>query len=165
MQSLDVISINLWQILISLVNLLLLCLIIKKFLFKPVKNMLKKRQDELDAKYKTAEEAILKANSDEKYWKDKRESLSAEAEEIIEKATIQARKNEERRLAEAKEKAEDMLRNAKKEIELEREMAEESVKKEIVEVATAIAQKMISREINAEDHRSIIDSAIENMGD
>ena len=39
-QSLDIISVNIWQILISLINLLLLFLIIKKFLFKPVQNML-----------------------------------------------------------------------------------------------------------------------------
>ena len=35
MQSLEVISVNLWQILISLLNLLILFLLFKKFLFKP----------------------------------------------------------------------------------------------------------------------------------
>ena len=44
MQTLDVISVNLWQILISLINLFLLFLILKKFLFKPVKKVLDQRQ-------------------------------------------------------------------------------------------------------------------------
>ena len=47
MQSLDVISINIWHILISLCNLILLFLVVKKFLFKPVKNLLASRQAEL----------------------------------------------------------------------------------------------------------------------
>ena len=33
-QSLDIISVNIWQILISLINLLILFLMLKKFLFK-----------------------------------------------------------------------------------------------------------------------------------
>ena len=48
MQSLDVISVNVWQILFSLANLLLLFILIKKLLFKPVKNVLDKRQESLD---------------------------------------------------------------------------------------------------------------------
>ena len=47
-QSLDVISFNLWQVIISLANLLILFLILKKFLYKPVKNIMAKRQSELD---------------------------------------------------------------------------------------------------------------------
>jgi len=50
MQTLEVISVNLWQILISLLNLLILFLLFKKFLFKPVNNMLAKRQSEIDAR-------------------------------------------------------------------------------------------------------------------
>ena len=56
MQSLEVISVNFWQILISLLNLLILFLLFKKFLFKPVNNMLAKRQSEIDAKYEEAED-------------------------------------------------------------------------------------------------------------
>ena len=42
MQSLDVISVNIWQIVISLANLALLFLLLKKFLYQPVKRMLAK---------------------------------------------------------------------------------------------------------------------------
>ena len=48
MQSLDIISINLWQILISLANLLIIFLIFKKLLFKPVQNILAARQQQVD---------------------------------------------------------------------------------------------------------------------
>ena len=49
MQTLEVISVNVWQIIISLCNLLILFLIIKKFLFQPVQKMLDKRKASLDA--------------------------------------------------------------------------------------------------------------------
>jgi len=66
---------------------------------------------------------------------------------------------------EAKEKADGIIRRAETEAELEKEKAVASIKKEIVEVSTALAQKIISREINAEDHRELIDSVIEDIGD
>ena len=54
MQSLDVISVNLWQILISLCNLVIIFLVVKHFLYQPVRKMLKKRQETLDGEYAAA---------------------------------------------------------------------------------------------------------------
>ena len=61
MQNLDVISVNLWQLLVSLVNLVLLFLIVKKFLYKPVKNMLETRQSNIEGQYAAADEAKKQA--------------------------------------------------------------------------------------------------------
>ena len=46
MPALSVIYVNMWDILCSLLNLLILILLFKKFLFKPVKEMIAKRQSE-----------------------------------------------------------------------------------------------------------------------
>ena len=54
MQNLDVISVNIWQILASLANLLILTWILKRFLFKPVKKMLDNRRAAIDADYAEA---------------------------------------------------------------------------------------------------------------
>ena len=48
MQTLDVISVNLWQILASLLNLVLLFLIVKHFFYKPVRKMLDERRATID---------------------------------------------------------------------------------------------------------------------
>ena len=57
MQSLDIISVNLWQILISLANLTILFLLLKKFLYKPVTKMLVARRAEIDSQYSDAQNA------------------------------------------------------------------------------------------------------------
>ena len=57
MQNLSVISVNIWQILISMVNLLILTLIIKKFLYKPVKKMMDARRAAIDEDYAQAKTA------------------------------------------------------------------------------------------------------------
>ena len=163
MQSLDVISINLWDTIISLLNLLILCYIIKKFLYKPVKNMLSKREAELNDLYKTANESIMRAESDEAYWKEKLESAQVEAEEIIEEATSSAKMRGEKIVSEAKDKADSILKRAQNDAELEMEKAEDTIKREIIDVSSALAEKMLGREINIEDHRKMIDSVIEDI--
>ena len=48
MQSLEIISVNIWSILVSLANLLIMFLILKRFLFKPVQKMMAARKQQVD---------------------------------------------------------------------------------------------------------------------
>ena len=165
MQSLDVISVNLWQILFSLANLTLLFLIIKKFLFKPVNKMLEKRRAALNEQYAAADEAKKSAEQNEQYWKEKIGTAEAEADAIMQNATEKAKYRSQKMLEEAKDRANGIVRQANAEAELERKKATDGIKREIVDVSAALTEKLISREINMEDHRSIIDSVIETIGD
>lgn len=165
MQTLDVISVNIWQILISLLNLVLLFLIIKKFLFKPVRRILDKRQGEIDQHYDAAQQAQDAALADRKVWEDKLAGADAQADAIIKSATENAKYRSEKLVAEAQERADGIIRVAQTEAELERKKAVEGIKREIVEVSGALTEKMLEREINTDDHRALIDSFIEEIGD
>ena len=66
MQASEIISVNIWQTVVSLLNLLILFLILKKFLFKPVQNVIKSRKDKVDAQYSEAEEALANAKASER---------------------------------------------------------------------------------------------------
>lgn len=165
MQSLDIISVNIWQILISLANLILLFLIIKRFLFKPVNNMLSKRQAELDERYDAADEAKRAAEENRLFWDEKIGTVKAETDKMIEKAQDNAKRQSEAIVSKAKEQADGIIRQAETQAQLEMKKAEDSIKQEIVQVSTAIANKLLEREINPEDHRGLIDSFIEKIGD
>lgn len=165
MQSLDVISINLWQILVSLANLVLLFLIIKKFLYKPVKKMLANRQQTIDSQYDAAEEAKEQALLDKKMYEEKLSSAKSEADGVIRSAVNTATLREQEILKEAKDKADGIIRQAEVQAALELKKAEDSIKEEIVDVSTRLAEKMLEREIKPEDHKNLIDSFIDQIGD
>lgn len=165
MQTLDIISVNLWQILISLINLVLLFLILKKFLFKPVKKVLDQRQKELDDRYASAENAEMQAQKSRTNWEEKLSQADAQANAILQTATDNAKYRGDKLIAEAKEQADSIIRIAQREAELERQKATDGMKREIVEVSGALTEKMLQREINTEDHRTLIDSFIEEIGD
>lgn len=164
MQTLDVISVNIWQILISLCNLLLLFWLFKRFLFKPVKNVLAKRQAELDASYERAALANAEANESKRSWEEKLATAEDEAHTILQNATEHARRRSDQIIEDAEARAEGMIRLAKQEAELERKKAEDGMKREIVEVSAALSEKLLAREINTEDHRTLINSFIEDIG-
>ncbi len=165
MQSLDVISVNLWDTVVSLLNLIIIFLLVKKFLFKPVNNMIAKRQAEIDKEYADADEAKAMANADKEAWDKKMKTAKDEVQSLIDNAQSSAKHREERIVSEAKEKAESIIRQAETQAKLERKKAEDEIKQEIVEVSTALANKILEREINVDDHRELIDSFIQKIGD
>ena len=164
-QTLDVISVNIWQILISLANLLLIFLILKKFLWKPVKKVMQQRQDMVDKQFADAAEAQEKAEADKAAWAAKLATADDEAKARIDAADETARRHGERVVAEAKDKAQGILRQAEAEAELERQKATASIRDEIADVSAELAQKMLEREINADDHRAMIASFLDEVGD
>ena len=165
MQNLSIISVNIWNMLISLANLAILYWLISKFLYKPVKNMLEKRQSTIESAYLDAENAKNKALSDKEAYEKKLQTAKKEADSMIEDAALIAKGREDRIIKEAKEEAEGIIRKAKENAELETKKAEKAIKDEIVKVGTLIAEKMIDREIKADDHKNMIDSFIEEIGE
>ena len=57
------------------------------------------------------------------------------------------------------------MRRAEADAQLEVKKARASIKDEIVDVSTQLAEKMLGREINASDHRELIDSFLDGIDD
>ncbi len=165
MQTLDVISVNLWQIIISLANLVIIYSIIKKFLFKPVEKVVEKRKNEIDMQYENAALAEQSAEENKNAWENKMKSAKDEAESIIKDAEAVAYNRGEKIVEQANEKADAIMRRAEKEAELEYKKSEEKIKKEIVDVSSLLAEKILDREIKEEDHHDFIESFIESIGE
>ena len=165
MQPSEIISVNLWQIVVSLLNLFLLFLILKKFLFAPVTKALNTRQANIDSRYEEADKALLSAKESEAQLKSQLESAHVTADEIVKDAVALSERRKEKLLSEAKDEADGIIRQARAEIELERKKAEGEIKAQIADVSSMIAEKLMEKELKEEDHRRIIDSLISEIGD
>lgn len=165
MQTLDVISVNVWQILVSLINLGIIFLIVKKILYKPVKKMLVDRQNAIEDDYARAEDAKNAALSNKQEYEEKLLSAKQEADGVIRSAVKLAKARETEIIENAKAEAGGIISRAQEEALLEKKKAENEVKKEIIEVGALLSEKMLKREINKEDHKQMIDSFIEEIGE
>lgn len=165
MQPSEIISVNLWQILVSLLNLVILFLIIKKFLYQPVKNVLKSRQDKIDEKNNIADRYLSDAEKTKNELEAKLNDAESKADEILNEATLNAQRRKEKIISEARDEADTIIRQAKTNAELEMKKAESDIKTQIVDVSFELSKKIIEREITKEDHHKLIDSFIEQIGD
>ena len=165
MQSLDIISINIWHIVISLCNLLILFLMLKKFLYKPVKKVLAERQAAIDSRYDEADRAKSQALRSKTEWENRMAAADEEAAGIISSAVESANRQSSAIIGESKERADRMISRARAEADAERRKAEDDIRDRIADVSAAVAGKLLEREISAADHSDLIDSFISEIGE
>ena len=155
MQVQELVGIVPWTFIAQICNLFLQVYLIKRFLFKPVNEMLAKRKAMADAQLQDAakakDEAQAMKDEYEKNMADaKNKASSIQSEEILKQANAQA--------VAIKEKA-------KSDIDQEKRKAVNEIKDEIGGMAVDIAGKVIEREIRKEDHKKLIDDFIANVGE
>ena len=165
MQPSEIITVNIWQIVVSLLNLVILFIIVKKFLYKPIKKTMKEREEKLAEKYAEAELHLASAEQAEQELNEKLSDAENQAQAILNEATENAHRREAEIAAKAQQDADNIVRLAHAEAELEKQKAQHEIKEQIVDVSLALSEKLIEREIKEEDHHNLIDNFISQIGD
>ena len=158
------VGVNLWTMLFAWCNLLILYLVLKKILFKPIKNMIDSRQTEVDNMYSDAERAKSDAAALKSEYEERLSSAKEESEEILKSAQRRAVLKEEEIISEAKVEASRILERASEEIELEKKRILNEVKDEVSDMAIGIATAVIERDVSPDEHRQLINSFIDGIG-
>lgn len=163
--NLDFLTIDIGSIIFNLANTLILFLVIKHFLFKPVNNILEQRRQDVEDTYSRADHALENARESEKKYNDLIGNAREESAQIIKNASDTANRRSEEIIADAKNNAEMIIKKANAEIEREKANARTAVRDEVSDLAVLVAEKIIDKEINTDDHRRFIDDFIENVGE
>jgi len=158
-------SIDLGTILFTLANTLILFLGLRHFLFKPVNQILEKRQAAVDQTLQDAEDARTRAESAEAEYKQKLDQAKEESAEIMRDASRRAQKRSDEIIAQAKTEAAGIMQQNAEELEREKRRAEHELRGEVSGLAVMVAEKVVGREINPEDHARLIDEFIDSVGD
>ena len=159
------ISIAPWTMIFQLINLLILMVAFKKFLFKPVLAILETRRAEIEGHYEEAEKAETAAKTMKADYEEKMAGAREEADRVIRTATESANAMSQSIVSDAREQAGQIKRRAESEIEMERRKAFDEVKGELSGIALDIAQQVIEREVKEKDHEAFINEFIENVGE
>ena len=155
-----------WQtIIIQLINLGIQILLFKKFLYKPVMKILRKRQGHVDQPLKEAEAAKQEALSMKKEYEANLSKANEEADRIVKEASAAASQKSERIVSDAQEEAAALKAQAQLDIAAQQKRAINDAKDEIGSMAVDIASKVSGREINEQDQADLVDEFIQNVGD
>ena len=158
------VGVNVWTMLFAWCNLLILYLFLKKILFKPVKNMIDARQQEVDDMYSGAEAAKNEAQAMKTEYEEKIAKADEESEEILRTAQRRALLKEEEILKEASQEALRIRERADEDIAMEKKRMLGEIKDEVSGMAVDIASAVIGREVTKAEHERFIDSFIDELG-
>jgi ATP synthase, F0 subunit b len=161
--SLEFISFVPWTFIAMLANVYILYRVIRHFLFKPVQDILEKRQIEVDTIYGDANELKLQVQSIKEEYNEKLKNVGVEAKEIVASAVSVAKRQEEEILLEANAQAKHIVKKAEEDISQMQRKATTMLKEDISQMAVDIASKVAKKEISKEDHSRLIDECIEDF--
>ncbi len=154
---------DLWTLVFTWINLLILYFVMKKFFFGKIEAVLDQRRSEVDDTYRKADETEAEAKALKEEYDARMAEATAKAEAIVSNAVKTARSKETEIVSEARSKAAATMASAEAKIELDRQKAINEVKEDISVMAVEIATKVIEREIEAQDHERLIEQMIEQL--
>lgn len=158
------VGVNFWTMLFAWINLVILYFILRKLLFKPIMNMIESRQNEIDTMYKQADEYIAEAQSDKQKYEQQLLQVREEGEQYMKDVVKKAQEREDEIIREANDNARRALERAEQQIMLEKKQAENELKDKVSDMALEIAEAVIERDIDGDEHTALIDDFISELG-
>ena len=165
MQVQELVTIVPWTFIATICNLFIQLYLIKRFLCKPINNILEKRRQMADAEIADAQKAKEEALAMKAEYEQDMLQAKTRASEILSNAQKTAAAQSEDMLREAKTQAAAAKVKAVNEIQQEKRKAVNEIKDEIGGMAVEIAGKVIGRELDEKDHERLIDEFIANVGE
>jgi F-type H+-transporting ATPase subunit b len=148
----------------TLVNLLVLFLFLKKFLFGRVGAFLDKRAEGIAAEREAAAKDREEAKRARLLFEEKLAKADEEAAVILREAREKAEAASGAILAEAKANAESIAANARAQIEAEKEAAFLVFKAEAAALVIQASGKLLERNLSNEDNRTFVASLLAGKG-
>lgn len=162
---LDFVTIDFWTMVFTWLNLIILFLILKRFLFKPVNRVLSERAEEIENTYKIAETAQHDALLAREKYENQLNEAKTEADGIINTAVLNAREKSEVIINEAQEKAKNITEKAHEQLERDKRKAMNEARDDIAEMAVDVAEKLIGERLSDSADEKLIESIIDRIGD
>jgi len=148
-----------------MISVLVMFTLLSYLLFNPVRDFLKKRQDKIRDDIDTAKKDKEAAAALKEDYDGKIREIEKEAEAILSEARKKALQNEAKIIDEAREEAARIIERANRQIELEKKAAADDMKKEMIQVAALMAQKIVARSVDAKLQDSLVDETLKEIGD
>ncbi len=153
-----------WNIIWTFVNILVIYFFLKRFLFKPVTEMMEKRTQTIKDSLQDAEDTKLEASKLKDEYAAELSHADEEAAKIINEARDRATSEYNRRIKETKEEAARIMQEASKTIELERKQSIQNAQAEIAGIAMLAASKIINKNMDDSKNKEILGDFLKEVG-
>lgn len=154
-----------FNLLCIVLNLLILLVLMKKFLYKPVLGVIAKRQELMDQQFASAKASKEEAEQLKQQYETYMSEAVEEKNQIIKEAKAQAVIEYEKILEDAGEQSRQMIENAQIAGQREKEKAVQEAGDQIAQLAMAAASKIVSQSCDAKKDHDIYEEFLKKAGE
>jgi F-type H+-transporting ATPase subunit b len=153
-----------WNIVFNMINVFVLFLLLKKYLFGPVTEIMEKRTNAVKASLDEADNKNKEASMLKSEYEDALKNAQDRAVGIISNARQKALEEHDRMLLQTKEEAAKLIEDAKKTIETEKKLSIQAAQSEIAGIAMLAASKVLQKNVDENTGRQIINDFLAEAG-
>ncbi|MDE7161275.1 MAG: F0F1 ATP synthase subunit B [Anaeroplasmataceae bacterium] len=165
LKNLQITGADVRDLLIQLIATILLFVVIRIFLWKPITHILETRRQAIDQALEDAKSSKENAKVLETELADELAKAKASVQDILSKAEKDGNLRREQIILEAKQEAKQRLENLELELEQEKNNMQKEIRKEIVDIAFAAAEKIVAKEIDQDKYMDVVDEILKGASD
>ena len=154
-----------WNIIWTFVDLIVLYVLLKKFLFARVQKVLDQRQEMIQGQMDHAKEQEALANQNLQQVRETVENATKEAREKAQRILEAASRKEKEQLQASEEEAKRILISSRKQAEQERKKLLADTQDEMVTIAMLAARKAVGNNINEEKEKALFEVLLKKVGE
>ncbi|MHB8064671.1 MAG: F0F1 ATP synthase subunit B [Ruminiclostridium sp.] len=146
------------------VNLIILYLFMKKFLFKPVTNFMENRKNSIEQGLKQAADAKLEAAEAHKKYEEQIKNIKVDSDKLLNEARTRAAREYDEIVAAAKKDALAIVQKGHEDVERERAEMLSQTRQQIAVLAIAAATKLVQANMDTATNKAMVDKFIDEAG-
>lgn len=153
------------NVVFELINIIVLFLLLKKFLFGPVTDIMEKRENLIRNSVEEAANTKNEANELKAEYENRLSGAKEQAANIVKEAKARGDKEYELIVSNAQKDAQRLIAEAEKSAVTEKEKALKEAKEDIASLAILAATKIVEKNTDAADDKRLIDDFLSEVGE
>jgi F-type H+-transporting ATPase subunit b len=152
------------SLIVQAINFVILLLILKRVLYKPFLAKMEERTQAIQKSLDEAQAARADATRQQEENETRLRAAHAEAAAIRTQALKETAEEQKRLVEAARAESQRLVETAKAQMDADVRRAREELRRDVADLATAVAEKLVRRSLRDEDHRRIVAEAITKVG-
>lgn len=148
---------------IQLLNVCILAAVLGFILYKPVQKFLRNRAEKIGSQLREAQEKLAEAERIKDEYEKKLQEIDLERVKILESARETAAERSRHMIEDARREATEIRRRAHESALAEKERLKEEAKTYIIDVASALAEKIVQHAMDRETQDRLFEEAMAQL--
>lgn len=153
------------NLLFTIINLIVFYLLLRHFLFGPIQNIMKQREELIQGKLDHAKNMEETAQANKQKYEKILASAHDESKQIIKEAKQEAREKADTILAEANQEVIRIKKDAENAIELERKREMKKMQDQVAGLALSAVHKVLSEQLNEQENDNLYNRFLKETGE